>query len=86
MEFLFVGNGGLSNNISHDFLQETFSQFGKITDIVMQRKKPYSFVIYEEKQSAMLAVEKLQATEITKNQTPIFFYIFPVDKGFIKLF
>jgi hypothetical protein len=48
----------------------------------MQRKKPYSFVIYEDKLAAMLATEKLQATEITRNQTPIFFYIFPVNKGF----
>lgn len=79
-EFLFIGNGGLNNNISYEFLEETFTQFGKITDIIMQKKKSYSFVIYENQSSARQAINKLQATEITKNQTPILFYIFPVDK------
>ena len=47
----------------------------------MQKKKSYAFIIYEEKSSARLATESLQAKMITCNQTPICFYIFPVDRG-----
>ena len=80
-----MGNCGLANNVSYEFLEETFSCFGKIVDIVMQKKKSYAFVIYEEKNSAQLAANTLQSKVITCNQTPICFYIFPVDKGkFLK--
>jgi len=78
---LFVGNGGLNNNISYEFLYETFSHYGKILDIVMQKKKPYSFVIFESESSVRDAIEQLQATQITTNQTPIMFYLLPVDIG-----
>lgn len=79
-QFLFIGNGGLNNNISYEFLEETFSKYGPITDIIMQKKKSYSFVIYEDETAASLATSSLHNSEITQNQTPIFFYIFPVDR------
>lgn len=51
----------------------------------MQKKKSYSFIIYKQKSAAALAVKSLQATEITKNQTPILFYMFPVDRGLLPM-
>lgn len=78
---MFVGNCGLANNVSYEFLEEKFGSFGRIVDIVMQKKKSYAFVIYEDKNSASLAMNTLQTKVITCNQTPICFYIFPVDKG-----
>ena len=81
MQFLFVGNCGLDNNISYAYLEETFQQYGKIIDIIMPKKKPYSFIIYENKESTRNAIQCLQNQIITTNQTPIFFYLFPVDKG-----
>lgn len=81
---MFVGNCGLDNNISQDYLEETFGRFGKVVDVVMPKKKSYSFVLFEDKQSTSLAIEKLQGQVITTNQTPICFYLFPVDRGFKK--
>ena len=48
----------------------------------MEKKKSYAFIIYEDKKSAKLSIQHLQATEIIKNQTPVLFYLFSVDKGF----
>ena len=73
----------MNNNISYEFLEETFSKYGPITDIIMQKKKSYSFVIYEDETAASLATSSLHNSEITQNQTPIFFYIFPVDRGWV---
>ena len=81
-----MGNGGLENNISYDFLKELFGKYGKIVEIIMQKKRSYAFIIYEDKESANSSVRQLQATEITKNQTPIFFYLISVDKGFYFIF
>lgn len=79
---MFVGNCGLDNNISADFIEKKFNPFGKIVDIVMQKKKPYSFIIYEEPISTEQAINQLQSQIITtNNQTSICFYLFPVDKG-----
>ncbi|CAF0720566.1 unnamed protein product [Brachionus calyciflorus] len=80
-QFLFVGNCGLDNNISADYLEEKFSPFGKIVDTVMQKKKSYSFIIFEDPKSAQKAIDSLQSQIITtNNQTVICFYLFPVDK------
>ncbi|RNA26571.1 SDA1 -like protein [Brachionus plicatilis] len=80
-QFLFVGNCGLDNNISADFIEEKFRTFGKIIDIIMQKKKPYSFIIFEEPQSTQKAINQLQSQVITtNNQTTLCFYLFPVDK------
>lgn len=79
-EYLFVGNCGLENNVSYEFLNETFSEFGKVIDIIMQKRKSYAFIIYENKESPRLAIESLQSKVIACNQTPICFYIFPVNK------
>lgn len=80
-KFLFVGNCGLNNNISCSLLESTFEQYGKIIDIVMPKAKSYSFVIYQDSESTSRAVQELQSQVITTNQTPICFYLFPVDKG-----
>lgn len=79
---MFVGNCGLDNNISADFIENKFSLFGKIVDIVMQKKRSYSFIIYEEPSSTEKAINQLQSQLITtSNQTSVCFYLFPVDKG-----
>ena len=84
---MFVGNCGLDNNISYDFLEEKFSPYGKIVDIVMQIKKSYSFIIYEDPISAQKAIDALQSKVITTtNQNSICYYLFPVDKGLKKSF
>ena len=62
-------------------MEATFEKFGKLVDVLMPKKKSYAFVIYEDKQSTIRAIENLQAQVITENQTPICFYMFPVDKG-----
>ena len=62
-------------------MEATFEKFGKLVDVLMPKKKSYAFVIYEEKESSLKAIEKLQAQVITENQTPICFYMFPVDRG-----
>jgi RNA recognition motif-containing protein len=80
-KYLFVGNCGLDNNISSEFVHEVFRKHGQIIDIVMQKKKPYSFIIYENPESSIKAIESLQGQVITTNQTPICFYLFTVDKG-----
>lgn len=49
----------------------------------MPLKKSYAFVIYEHAESTKLAIENLQSQVITVNQTPICFYLFPVDKGIL---
>jgi alkylated DNA repair protein alkB homolog 8 len=78
---LFVGNCGLANNVTYEFLNETFNQFGNVVDIIMQKKKSYAFIIYEDKNSTKLAIENLQSKIInTNSQTPICFYLFAVDK------
>jgi hypothetical protein len=41
----------LNSNIVYtiyNFLNETFNQFGKLVDIIMQKKKSYAFIIYED--------------------------------------
>lgn len=82
-KFLFVGNCGLDNNISADFIEKKFSPYGKIVDIVMPKKKSYSFVIFDEPRSTDQAIKHLQSQMITtNNQTSLCFYLFPVDKGF----
>ncbi len=71
----------MDNNISCEFLEDTFSKYGKVIDIVMPKKKSYSFIIYECENSTKQAIENLQSEIITSNQTPILFYLFPVDRG-----
>ncbi len=78
---MFVGNCGLDNNISCEFLEETFSKYGKVIDIVMPKKRSYAFIIYENESSTNQAIENLQSKIITCNQTPILFYLFQVDRG-----
>ena len=78
---MFVGNCGLGNNIGQEMLEDTFVKFGQIVDVVMGAKKPYSFVIFEEPQSTLKAINELQGKVITCNQTPICFYLFAVDRG-----
>lgn len=47
----------------------------------MESKKSYSFIIFEQTESTAKAIEDLQEKEIEcKSQTPIHFYLFPVDK------
>ena len=46
----------------------------------MPKNKSYSFAIYQNPDSTTRAIETLQAQVITTNQTPICFYLFPVDK------
>lgn len=48
----------------------------------MQPKRSYSFVIFEDKNSTNIAIQDLQSKTITCNQSPICFYLFPVNKGF----
>lgn len=81
IKFLFVGNGGLENNISSSFLYETFGQFGHVIDVIMPKKRSYAFVIYAEGEASSRAIQKLQGQVITRNQTPICFYMFNVDRG-----
>lgn len=81
LQYLFVGNCGLDNNISYDYLEETFGAFGQVIDIIMPAKKSYAFVIFEEPLATEKAIASLQSKVITSNQTPICFYLFPVDRG-----
>lgn len=47
----------------------------------MPKKKSYAFIIYENENSTNQAICDLQSQIITCNQTPILFYLFPVDRG-----
>ena len=51
----------------------------------MPKKKSYAFVIYDNVESTKLAIQSLQSQVITVNQTPIWFYLFPVDKGILYI-
>lgn len=53
----------------------------------MQKKKPYSFVIYENEVSSQRAINALQGKtiEIADSQTPMCYYLFYVDKGYLLL-
>lgn len=66
---------------------EKFSKYGTIIDIIMQKKKSYSFVVYEDIKSTDVAINELQGKLIETNetQTPIVYYMFKVDKGEIYL-
>lgn len=70
----------MENNVSQTFIEETFSKYGKLVDVVMPMKKSYAFVIYEDTASTKLAIQNLQSQIITENQTPIVYYLFPVDR------
>ena len=80
-KFLFIGNCGLENNVTAAFIEETFSKFGRIIDVITPKKKPYSFLIYESVDSVKQAIEHLQGRSIAINQTLPYFVLFPVDKG-----
>ena len=49
----------------------------------MQKKKPYSFIIYENEYSVKNAIDSLQGKiiEINDSQTPMCYYLLPVDGG-----
>ncbi len=49
----------------------------------MQKKKSYSFIVYENENSTQTAIECLQGKtiETSDSQTPMCYYLFSVDKG-----
>jgi hypothetical protein len=49
----------------------------------MQKKKPYSFVIYRNEESTKSAIDSLQGKIIETNeaQTSMCYYLLPVDGG-----
>lgn len=49
----------------------------------MQKKKSYSFVVYENEKSTQTAIECLQGTviETSDSQTPMCYYLISVDKS-----
>ena len=83
-KFLFVGNCG--PDVEAAFLkqlEDEFSKYGQLIEIVVPKKRAYVFVIYEDENSALKAVENLQAKSITIGQTIACFYLFPVNTGYI---
>ena len=52
----------------------------------MEKKKPYSFIIFENESSTQHAIECLQGKTINDGDslTPMCFYLFPVNKGNLK--
>ncbi len=71
----------MENNISGDYLESVFSKFGTVIDIVMPKRKSHAFIVFDSESSADKAISELQFQEITSNQTPILYYLFPVDRG-----
>ncbi|CAF3596110.1 unnamed protein product [Didymodactylos carnosus] len=74
---LFVGNAGVEAHVSRESLLEIFQSFGQIIDILLPIGRPYSFIIYENKQSAKEAIEKCNGHSypIGINQSNITFYM-----------
>ena len=71
----------MDNNVSREFLETTFGKFGPLVEIVMEPKKSYCFLVYENKESIEKAINELQGREINwPSQTPICYYLMPVDR------
>ncbi|CAF4474584.1 unnamed protein product, partial [Didymodactylos carnosus] len=76
-QFLFVGNAGIQTHVSKESLIEIFQPFGQIIDILMPIGRPYSFIIYENKESGKEAIEQCNARSypIGINQSNVTFYM-----------
>ena len=71
----------MENHVSYEQLESTFNQYGQLVDVVMPARRSYAYVIYQDPLSSLDAISHLQAQVVTVNQTPVCFYLFPVDRG-----
>ena len=84
--FLFVGNCEFETSSFYQQFEALFCKYGKIIDILMPKKRPYIFVIYEEEISSELAIQDLQSKKVTIDQKPFVFYLFSVNTGQLLIY
>lgn len=75
---LVIGNGGLDNGVTREALLSAFSRFGIIHHILMQPRKPYSFVTYSCVKESNEAIAALNGHTITVDKD-IILYISHVE-------
>ena len=78
---MFVANCEYDAIISPQQFEKEFSKYGNLLDMIITKKRPYMFVIYEDESSTELAIKDLQQKAITIDQKTMNFYLFPVNTG-----
>lgn len=59
--------GGVTNGLTEELMQKTFSQFGTINEIRVFKEKGYAFIRFDNKNSAAQAIVSTHGSEINGN-------------------